>query len=171
MTPRYGRWTVWTFGLGALTLMASSAAAQAPPIPAKVEVAAGSVTVGTSTVTLAHAYVAGPTSGLYVVELTDQPIPEAALTGELRRGGGQGQLRAGKVQGLLLYVGENGFVQTAIPFVGEVRGEKMLASVGPMDAFTVKAGQVTGQHTVAADKASQGWSYTASFRATLRPIK
>jgi hypothetical protein len=165
------RRTAWVGGLGGLVFAAAMVAAQAPAIPAKVDTAAGSVTVGATKVTLSHGYVAGPTSGIYVVELTDQPIPEAALAGELRRGGGQGLLRSGKAQGLLLYVGENGFVQTAIPFVGEVRGEKMLASVGSMDAFTVKGGQVTGQHVVAADKANQGWSYTASFSATLRPIK
>jgi hypothetical protein len=163
---------VRAISFGTLALMASSAAAQAPvAIPAKPGVAAGTLTVGATTVTLSHAYVAGPTSGLYVVELTDQPIPDAAIAGEVKRGGGQGLLRSGKLSGLLLYIGENGFVQTAIPFAGDVRGDKMLASVGSMTTFTVKAGQATGQGAVAADKANQGWSYTASFNATVREIK
>jgi hypothetical protein len=122
-------------------------------------------------VRLAHAYVAGPISGIYVVELTDRPIPEAQLGVELRRGGGQGQLRTGKVQGLLLYVAPDGFVQTAIPFVGDVRGEKMLASVGPLVRFSVSGGKASGVGSLALEKANQGWSYDATFTATVRPVQ
>jgi hypothetical protein len=103
--------------LCALSVLAGvTALAQAPAgkaatgLPAAADKATGTLKVGATTVTLAHAYVAGPVSGIYVVELTDRPIAEAQLGAELRRGGGQGLLRSGKVQGLLLYVTPDGFV-------------------------------------------------------------
>jgi hypothetical protein len=165
--------------LGAVCLLAAVAA------PAVAQVATGKATtgaatagtatgvlkVGTRTVRLAHAYVAGPVSGVYVVELTDQPIPEAALAGELRRGGGQGFLRAGKVQGLLLYVSPDGFVQTAIPFAGDLRGEKMLASVGSLVRFAVVGTQASGVGSLPAERTNQDWSYDARFTATVRSVR
>ncbi len=157
--------------LGCVT--AGVAAAQAPPpVPAKAGVAVGTLKAGSTTVTLAHAYVAGPFDNLYVIELTDQPIPEAAIAGEVKRGGGQGLLRSGKLQGILMYVDDTGFVQTLIPFIGETRGDKMLASAGRLTSFTLKAGQVTGQGAKTPDQTmQQGWSYAASFNAIVRPAK
>jgi hypothetical protein len=133
--------------------------------------ATGTIRVGAGSVALAHAYVAGPVSGVYIVELTDRPIPEASLAGELRRGGGQGFLRAGKVQGLLLYVSPDGFVQTAIPFAGGLRGEKMLASAGSLVRFRVVGNQVSGVGSLSAEKTNQGWSYDAQFTAAVRPVQ
>jgi hypothetical protein len=159
-----------------LAILAAPAGAQAPAGKAATgqalaaDRATGTLKIGTTTVTLAHAYVAGPVSGIYVVELTDQPIAEAQLGAELRRGGGQGLLRSGKVQGLLLYVAPDGFVQTAIPFAGATRGDKMLASVGPMVRFAVATGQATGVGSLSAEKTNQGWSYDATFAATVRPV-
>lgn len=161
----------WVATAVVLAGMAATVGAQAPAAALKPGMASGTLTVGTTTVTLAHAYVAGPTSDLYVVELTDQPIPEAALGAELRRGGGQGLLRSGKVQGLLLYLSDQGFVVTAIPFVGALRGEKMLGSAGSLDAFTIAGGQATGAGGLTAEKTNQGWSFTARFAAPVRPVK
>jgi len=154
-------------------LAVSTVGAQAPATsPAlKPGTASGTLTVGKTTVTLAHAYVGGPTSDIYVVELTDKPIPEDALAAELRRGGGQRLLRSGAVQGILLYVSAEGFVQTAIPFVGEQRGENMLASVGPLTTFTIAAGQATGVGAIAAAKYNQDWTFQARFAAAVRPVK
>jgi hypothetical protein len=154
-------------------LAVSTGGAQAPATsPAlKPGTASGTLTVGKTTVTLAHAYVAGPTSDIYIVELTDKPIPDADLGAELKRGGGQRQLRSGAVQGILLYVSPQGFVQTAIPFVGELRGEKMLASVGPLTTFAIAAGQATGVGSIAAAKYNQDWSFQARFAAAVRPVQ
>jgi hypothetical protein len=164
---------------GVLPVAAAPALAQAPAPAGKAatsqaaaaDKATGTLKVGPTTVTLAHAYVAGPVSGIYVVELTDQPIAEAQLAAELRRGGGQGLLRAGTVQGLLLYVAPDGFVQTAIPFAGATRGDKMLASVGPMVRFNVAGARASGVGSLSAEKTNQGWSYDATFTATVRPIQ
>jgi hypothetical protein len=172
-----GRFKAQALVLAALVLMTASAAeSQAPaPIPAKTGVAIGTLKAGSTTVTLAYAYAAGPIDSggkLYIVELTDQPIPDAAIAGELKRGGGQGLLRSGKLRGLSMYVDETGFVQTIVPFAGELRGEKMMASAGRLATFAIKAGQVTGQGAMTPDQTmQQGWSYAASFNATLRPIK
>jgi hypothetical protein len=159
--------------LGALWVLAAAPAAA--QVAAGKATAAGTATgvlkVGATTVQLAHAYVAGPVSGVYIVELTDQPIPEASLAGELRRGGGQGFLRSGKVQGLLLYVSPDGFVQTAIPFAGDLRGEKMLASVGSLVRFAVTGTQVSGVGSLSAEKTNQDWSFDARFSATVRPVQ
>ena len=156
-------------------LASSPASAQAPatgPATAlKPGTAAGTLTVGTTTVPLTHAYVAGPTSDLYVVELTDRPIPEEALAAELRRGGGQGFLRTGKAQGLLFYLSDKGFVVTVIPFAGDLRGEKMLGSLDAFDTFTIAAGQAMGAGAIPAEKTNQGWSFTARFAAPVRPVK
>ena len=159
-------------GLAVSTVAAQAPATSPATAPAlKPGTASGTLTVGKTTVTLAHAYVAGPTSDIYVVELTDKPIPDDALAAELRRGGGQGLMRTGKVQGILLYVSAEGFVQTAIPFVGEKRGEFMLASVGPLTTFTIAAGQATGVGAIAGQKYSQDWTFQARFVATVRPVK
>jgi hypothetical protein len=158
------------FAVGVLAVapvLAQAPAGKAAPADS----ATGTLKIGATAVTLAHAYVAGPVSGVYVVELTDQPIPEASLAAELRRGGGQGQLRSGKVNGLVLYVAPDGFVQTAIPFAGTVRGEKMLASVGPMIAFSVAGTQARGVGSLSAEKTNQGWSYDARFTAAVRPVQ
>ena len=64
-----------------------------------------------------------------------------------------------------------GFVQTAIPFVGEQRGENMLASVGPLTTFTIAAGQATGVGAIAAAKYNQDWTFQARFAAAVRPVK
>ena len=173
-----GRIKAQTLVLAALVLMTASAAeSQAPaPIPSKAGVAIGTLKAGSTTVTLAYAYAAGPIDSgggkLYVIELTDQPIPDAAIAGEVKRGGGQGLLRSGKLSGLSMYVDETGFVQTIVPFVGELRGGKMMASAGRLPTFAIKAGQVTGQGAMTPDQTmQQAWSYAASFNATLRPIK
>jgi hypothetical protein len=157
-------------------LAAPPAAAQAPattPPAAALEpgTASGTLTVGTTTVNLTHAYVAGPTSDLYVVELTDRPIPEEALAAELRRGGGQGFLRSGKAQGLLFYLTDKGFVVTVIPFAGDVRGDRMLGSLDSFDSFTIAAGRATGAGAITAEKTNQGWSFKGRFAATVRPVK
>jgi hypothetical protein len=165
------RWLATVGLLAALTVSAVGAQAPAASPALKPGTAAGTLTVGTTTVNLAHAYVAGPTSDVYIVELTDKPIAEADLAGELKRGGGQRLLRSGAVQGILLYVSAQGFVQTAIPFVGEKRGESMLASVGPLTTFTIAAGQATGVGAIAAAKYNQDWSLQARFAATVRPVR
>ena len=79
--------------------------------------------------TLTHAYVGGPIDGNYIVELTDQALPEASLAAELKFLARAAS--AGKAQGLMLYVDAKGFVITAIPFAGEHRrqdaGERRVA--------------------------------------------
>src|SRR5688572_6138701 len=84
-----GRFKAQALVLAAWVLMAASPAeSQAPPpIPSKAGVAAGTLKAGSTTVTLAYAYAAGPIESgggkLYVIELTDQPIPEAAIANEV----------------------------------------------------------------------------------------
>ncbi len=175
---RFGRsrWTIPALMIGAMALNARGAEAQpakaSAAAPAKPGTVTGTLTVGGTPVTLTHAYAAGPIDGdKYVVELTDQALPEAALATELKFGGGQGLLRSGKAQGLFLYVDAKGFVVTAIPFAGEVRGNKMLSSVGSLPSFKVAAGQVTGTGKMTTDDTNQGWSYQAQFTAPVRPVK
>jgi hypothetical protein len=162
--------------VGVLALGVPGAIAQpgkaATAVPAKPGTATGTLTVGTTPVTLTHAYVGGPIDGgNYIIELTDQALPEASLDAELKFGSGQRLLRSGKAQGLMLYVDAKGFVVTAIPFAGEYRGNKMLASVGSLASFKVAAGQVTGAGKLTAEDTNQSWSYQAQFTATVRPVK
>lgn len=144
----------------------------APPVPDKSGVAAGSIKYGTATVVLTHAYASGPfESGgaLYMVVLTDRPIPEASIAAETKRGG-QALLRAGKLQGISLMVDATGFVRNMVPYIGELQGSKMIASAGRLASFVVRGGRVTGQGSMTADRTmGQGWSYAASWNATLRP--
>ena len=168
------RWAVTATllaGLAAATVGAQAPATTPAAAALKPGTASGTLTVGTTTVNLTHAYVAGPTSDLYVVELTDRPIPEEALAAELRRGGGQGFLRSGKAQGLLFYLSDKGFVVTVIPFAGDVRGDRMLGSLDAFDPFTIAAGQATGAGAISAEKTNQGWSFKGRFAAAVRPVK
>lgn len=173
-TGKYARRLLAGVTVAALALGVAGVAAQsgksAGSAPA-VGTAVGTLTVGGATVRLTHAYAGGPIDGSnYVVELTDQALPAAALEAELKYPG-QRLLRAGKAQGLMLYVDAKGFVLTAIPFAGEVRGSKMLASVGSLPSFTVARGLVTGAGKMSAADTNQGWSYQASFTAAVRPVK
>jgi hypothetical protein len=156
-------------GIAATGAQSGKAATGAPASSGTVT---GVLTMGAAAVKLTHVYAAGPVDGdKYVVELTDQALPEAALDAELKYFGGQRLLRSGTAQGLLLYVDAKGFVLTAIPFAGEVRGSKMLASAGSLPSFKVAAGQVTGTGKMTAEDTNQGWSYQAQFTAPLRPAK
>jgi hypothetical protein len=172
-TDRYTRRTLGVLVVGVLALGVPGAVAQSRKAttgaPARPGTATGTLTVGTTPVALTHAYVGGPfDGGNYIIELTDQVLPEASLAAELKFGGGQGLLRSGKAQGLMLHVDAKGFVMTAIPFAGEYRGNKMLASVGSLASFTVAAGQVTGAGKLTAEDTNQSWSYQAQFTATAR---
>ncbi len=176
MTTRgYTRRMVAMTVVGVLALAGPSVLAQAnkaTAAPAKPGTATGTLTVGTTPVTLTHAYVGGPfADGNYLIELTDQALPEASLAAELKFGGGQGLLRTGKASGLMLYVNATGFVVTAIPFAGDYRGNKMLSSVGSLASFKVAAGQVTGAGKLTAEDTNQSWSYQATFAAAARPVK
>ena len=156
--------------LSVMFAAASSGAAyqsKPPAIPEK-EAALGTLVVGKTTVTLTHAYVAAEESGgtVYVVLLVDRAIPADALAKELRRGGGQSMLRAGKLDGVMLLVDDTGFARTVVPYAGDLRGSAMLASVGQLASFTVKGGIVTGQGALDQSQTmNQGWHYAASWRA------
>jgi len=156
-----------------IVVVAAAAKQAAPPVPDKPGVAVGSIKRGSATVALTHAYAAelvqfGET--IYMVVLTDQPIPEASIAAETKVGGGQPLLRAGKLQGISLMVDSKGFVRNMVPFIGELQGSKMIASAGQLASFVVGGGHVTGQGSMTADRTmDQGWSYSASWNATLRP--
>ncbi|MEO5822390.1 MAG: hypothetical protein ABIT71_17925 [Vicinamibacteraceae bacterium] len=152
---------------GAATAGQSGKAAAGAPAAGTVT---GTLTVGTTPVTLTHAYVALDGDN-YIVELTDQALPAASLAAELKFGGGQGLLRSGKAQGLMLYVDGKGFVVTAIPFAGDYRGNKMLSSVGSLVSFKVAAGQASGTGKLSLEDTNQGWSYQAQFTAPVRAVK
>ena len=158
-----------------LTVGAAVSAFQAKPpvIPAAAGVATGMVQAGQLKVALAHAYVSGPIGTddpVYQVVLTDTPLPEAAIAKELVHFGGQGMLRAAKVSGISLLVDATGFVRNVVPFIGaDLRGSRMIASAGSLTSFAVKGGHVTGQGQQTAEQTNQGWSYSASWNATLRP--
>ena len=144
----------------------TASARQTPPVPAKPGMAAGTVTVGSTTITLAHAYVGALADGLYEVVLTDAPVPPADIAVEVKSGGGQRLLRSAKISGISMLVDGTGFLRNIIPFVGELRGSSMLASAGTLTAFTASATGVTGQGSMtAAQTMSQGWSYAASWKA------
>jgi hypothetical protein len=161
---------VTAVGCGLVTI--ATARQAAAPVPEKPGVAVGSIKRGSAIVTLTHAYTSGPfESGgpLYMVVLTNGPIPEAAIAAETKIGG-QPLLRAGKLQGIALMVDSTGFVRNMVPFIGELQGNKMIASAGQLTSFTVRGGRVTGQGSMTADRTmDQGWSYAASWNATLRP--
>ena len=138
-----------------------------PAIPDK-EAAVGTLTVGKTTVALTHAYVGTEESGgtVYRILLVDRAIAADAVAKELQRGGGQTLLRTGKMDGIMLLVDDTGFVRTAIPFAGELRGSAMLASVGRLHSFTAKDGVVSGQGALESSQTmKQGWSYSASWKA------
>lgn len=146
----------------------------ATAIPPKVGVASGTVQAGKLTVTLRHAYALGPIDSggtVYQIVLTDSPIPAGALSKELERGGQQ-LLKTGKLNGIALLVDDTGFIRNMVPFIGELRGSRMIASAGQLQAFRVTPPQVTGQGRATAEQTSgQGWSYAASWNAALQKPK
>jgi len=160
----------------ALGTLAAAAPApkQAPAlIPEKAGVAVGALKAGPVTVTLAHAYASGPIDSfgdgdlLYMVVLTDRPIEASAIAGEIKRGG-QALLQSGKLQGLALMVDAKGFIRNIVPYVGELRGNRMMASAGRLTSFTVHKERVSGQGSLTPkDTMQQGWSFAASWNATL----
>ena len=150
-------------------LVGTTLAAQvkAPDVPATAGVAAGTLTFGNKTITLAHAYVSGPEDAggkVYRIVLTDRPVPPEAVAVEVKWGGGQKLLRAGKLDGVLLNVDETGAVRVVIPFIDSVRGSQSLAMAGRLSAFTARDGVTAGQAVF--DKVrGQGWTLAASWRA------
>lgn len=159
--------------LAVLAFTSSTVSArQAPPVPAKAGMASGSVTLGSTTITLAHAYVGALADGLYEVVLTDAPVPPADIAVEVKSGGGQRLLRSAQISGISMLVDGKGFLRNIIPFVGELRGGSMLASAGSLTAFAASATGVTGQGSMtAAQTMSQGWSYAASWKAVPVVVK
>lgn len=139
-------------------------------IPPQVGVASGTVQAGKLNVTLRHAYASGPIDSggtVYQIVLTDSPIPPEALSKELERGGQQ-LLKTGKLSGIALLVDDTGFIRNMVPFIGELRGSRMLASAGQLQAFRVTPPHVTGQGRATPEQTSgQGWSYAASWNAAL----
>jgi hypothetical protein len=165
-SPAAARVAVFTM-LVSTTIALAGAQSNLPPIPAKPG-AAGTLQVGKTSVTITHVYVGTEESDetLYRVLLVDRAIPAGAIAKELQRGGGQMLLRTGKLDGVMLLVDGTGFVRTAIPFAGELRGSSMLASVGRLQNFTAKDGVTTGQGALEASQTmNQGWSYAASWNA------
>jgi hypothetical protein len=115
-------------------------AQQAPAVPSTTGIAAGTVQLGKSTVALKHAYALGPMDMgglLYQVVLTDSPIPPDALAKELARGG-QSMLKSGKLSGVTLLIDDTGSVRNMVPYVGDLRGSKMLASAGRLESFAFR---------------------------------
>jgi hypothetical protein len=158
--------------LGLSLLPALGAIAQTPlAIPTKLGDAAGTLQAGKTVVTLKHAYALGPLDRggeVYQIMLTDGPVPPGALAKELALGGGQSLLRSSKLSGITLLVDSTGFVRSVVPFIGDIRGEKMLASAGKLDRFSVAPAGITGQgRKGASDTMGQGWSYAASWNAAL----
>jgi len=157
----------------ALCLMQAVAAlAQtAPAIPAKPGDAAGTVQLGSTTVTLKHAYALGPMDRggqVYQIMLTDGPVPPEALAKELALGGGQSLLRSSKLSGITLLVDSEGYLRNVVPFIGDIRGSKMLASAGKLDSFAVAPTGIKGQgRKGSGDTQGQGWSYAASWNAAV----
>jgi hypothetical protein len=160
----------------AVTIVSGESARQgkAPAIPSAPGVAAGTVALGSATVTLAHAYAMARTEfdeTLYQIVLTDKPVPADALARELARGG-QPLLKAGKLSGISLLVDTSGHVRNIVPYVGDLRGEKMLAGGGSLAAFAVKGTLLSAQAVFGTDRTvGQGWSFTGSWTATLPPSK
>jgi len=157
----------------AASLVAATAAyaQQAPAVPAKPGEAAGTVVVGKTTVTLKYAYATGPADRggpVYDVMLTDGPVPPEVLAKGLGIGGAKALLSSGKLSGITLLVGADGFLRNVIPFAGDLRGEKMLASAGKLDSFAVTPSGLTGQgRKGSADTMGQGWSFAAGWNAAV----
>lgn len=149
---------------------ATALAQQAPAIPSSPSLAAGTLQLGKTTVTLKHAYALGPMDmggKLYQVVLTDSAVPPDALAKELARGG-QPLLKAGKLSGITLLVDDTGFVRNMVPFVADLRGSSMLASVGKLESFAVTPNGLTAQGRKQIDQTvGQGWSYAASWNALI----
>jgi hypothetical protein len=168
-----GGWTVaaLVFGVG-LTTAAATATQSAPPVPQKIGTASGTVQAGTTKITLTHAYASGPMGEgdpVYQIVLTDAALPDDALAKELLHRGGQTLLRAGKINGIAILVDKTGFARNVVPFVGQLRGNQMLASAGQLTAFAADEGRTTGQGSLtAAQTAKQGWNYSASWNAAVR---
>ena len=164
--------TQFAAAFGLCLLQAAGATAQtAPAIPAKSGEAAGTVQAGSTVVTLKYAYALGPMDrggAVYQIMLTDGPVPSDAVAKELALGGGQSLLRSAKLSGITLLVASDGFVRNMAPFIGDLRGSKMLASAGRLDTFAVAPTGVTGQgRKSTADTMQQGWSYAASWHAAV----
>ena len=83
---------------------------------------------------------------------------------ELKWGGGQKLMRAGKLDGVLLNVDETGFVRVVIPFIDNIRGSQSLMNATRLPAFSVRDGVITGQASYLKER-GQGWNLTASWRA------
>jgi hypothetical protein len=161
--------------LSLLTLAVAIAAAMpawaqpSPAIPAKPGEAAGTVVMGNTMVTLKYAYASGPEDAgdpVYQIMLTDGPVPPDVLAKGGATKGANGLLRSGKLSGISMLVDAKGFLRNIIPFVGDLKGNKMLASAGRLDKFTATPTGLTGQGRMGtSDTGNQGWSYAASFNA------
>lgn len=163
--------------LSLMTLLLGVAAATpvfaqpVPAIPAKPGEAAGTVVMGNSTVTLKYAYASGPEDAVdpvYQIMLTDGPVPPEVLAKGSATKGANGLLRSGKLSGISMLVDAKGFLRNIIPFVGDLKGNKMLASAGRLDKFTVAPSGLIGQGRMGAGDTNQGWSYAASFNAVTK---
>jgi hypothetical protein len=154
--------------LGLCALHTPAFAQAAPPVPAKIGEAAGTLQAGKASVELKYAYALAQDDAYHVM-LTDAPVPADMLARELKLGGGQTMLRQKKASGVFMIVAKDGFVRTLIPFVGDdLRGGSSMASVGRLDSFAATPSAATGQGQRAlAQTMGQGWSYGASFNAAL----
>ena len=163
-----------TLVLATAVLMVGTTRAQvkAPAVPERPGVAAGTLEFFNKTVKLAHAYVSGPDNrggNVYRIVLSDRPVPPDSLAVELKWGGGQKLLRAGKLDGVLLNVEETGVVRVVIPFMENIRGSQSLMNAGRLPVFKVSDGVVTGQATFAKVR-GHGWTLTASWHAKATPV-
>jgi hypothetical protein len=171
--PSVGGWaiTALVMGLG-LTAAAATATQSAPPVPQKIGTASGTVQAGTTKITLTHAYASGPIGEgdpVYQIVLTDAALPDDAVQKELLHRGGQTLLRSGKINGIAILVDKSGFARNVVPFIGQLRGNQMLASAGQLASFAADEGRATGQGSLTAEQSSkQGWSYSASWNAAVR---
>ena len=146
-------------------------AQSAPAIPAKPGEALGTVQLGKTTVTLKYAYASGPEGAgapSYQIMLTDGPVPPDVLAKGIATKGANALLRSGKLSGISMLVDATGFLYNIIPFVGDLQGSKMLGSAGRLDKFAVTPAGLTGQGRMDAAGTNQGWSYSASFNATVQ---
>ncbi len=151
-----------------LTAARPGVAQPAPALAAKAGEAVGTVQVGKTTVTLKYAYASGPADpgdSVYQIMLTDGPVPPDVLARGLGMGGAKALLQSGKLAGITMLISAEGFLRNIIPFAGDLRGEKMLASAGRLDSFVVTPNGVTGQGRKVS--AGQGWSFAASFNAAV----
>ena len=105
---------------------------------------------------------------VYDVMLTDGPVPPEILAKGLGIGGAKALLNSGKLSGITMLVGADGGLRNIIPFAGDLRGEKMLASAGKLDSFAATPNGLTGQGRKAlADTMGQGWSFAAGWNAAV----